>query len=105
MNHQSYAIASTPHDNDDLLMLDRHRAAGRDGSVCIPALGTAIWSLAYDVRTRTGTITMPASYCTSMDGAVRLFLRLDPEVAHVVTIAGGLIDTTYERVDGLWRVA
>ena len=77
-----------------------HERHGREGSVFVQGLGTCIWSLSYDARTRTGTSEMPEGYCTDMSGAVTLFTRIDPAVVRVITKAGGTVDTIYERVKG-----
>ena len=74
-----------------------HERQGREGSVFVEGLGTCIWSLSYDARTRTGTIEMPEGYCTDMSGAIGMFTRIDPTVVRVITRAGGQVDTTYER--------
>jgi hypothetical protein len=80
-----------------------HERHGREGSVFVQGLGTCIWSLSYDARTRTGTIEMPEGYCTDMSGAVTVFTRIDPAVVQVITKAGGVVDTTYQRVkDNTW---
>jgi hypothetical protein len=65
-------------------------------------LSTSVDSLAYDVRTRTGTVTMPPECCTDMAGAVALFRGIDPHVRRIVTIAGGQHDTTYVKRGRAW---
>ena len=66
-------------------------------AVWVRALQTSVLSLAYDFRSRTGTLYMPPDCCTDMSGAIALFKRIDPRVLRVVTMAGEREDTKYER--------
>jgi len=87
----------------DALLLPDHTRTGRDDSVFVAALGTCILSMAYDYRTRIGTIQMPDAYCTNMLGAITLFTQIDPDVRRIVTVAGSTVDTVYVRRGERWQ--
>jgi hypothetical protein len=59
-------------------------------------------SLSYDWTTRTGELRFPLGNCCDMDGAVRLFQSIDPEVRVIRTYAGARPETWYERIGGSW---
>lgn len=74
-----------------------------DGYIFDRGLQSGVERIEYSVRHRLGTIWMPKGSCTSMDGAIDLFKRIDPEVQSVITMAGLCEDTSYQKQrDGTW---
>jgi hypothetical protein len=61
-------------------------------------------SLAYDCITRVGVLRMAAGDCCDMQGCVRLFERIAPEVRAVHTFSGDVLDTCYRKRGGVWQV-
>jgi hypothetical protein len=62
--------------------------------------------LEYDFQRRAGKLFMGENSCTDMDGCIRLFKRIDPDVELIETIASPSSprrDTTYRRVAGKWK--
>lgn len=64
----------------------------------VPGLATTVQRLHYDWSTGAGGLFMPDGCCTDMQGAIRLFRKIDPNVRVIRTFAGPARDTTYERV-------
>lgn len=69
----------------------------------IPGLGSFVHSLAYSFEAKEGRLDMPPVSCCDMDGCIRLFHTIDPEVHRIETYSGGLPDTVYERDGRQWR--
>ncbi len=74
----------------------------RDASPFRPDLGTSVTRLAYDFRTRTGRLILPAWCCTDMSGCLRLFTAIDSNVLRIETVAGTVPDTCYTRGASGW---
>jgi hypothetical protein len=62
-------------------------------------------SVKYDSQRRTGRLYMPPGNCCDMQGCIRHFLGIDPDVRIIETFAGGVRDTCYERAADGWRVS
>lgn len=58
---------------------------------------TTVLSTSYDREKKTGVVRMQPRACTDMSGAIRYFLRIDPDVRIIRTIAGDELDTVYVR--------
>ena len=62
-----------------------------------------VTSLSYDFDKRTGRLNMaPAGSC-SMSGLTELFIAIDPNVERIVTFAGDLPDSMYQRGPEGWE--
>lgn len=59
----------------------------------------------YDFETRTGLLHLGVMCCTDMDGCIRLFQRIDPDVRAIYTFSASCEDTAYYRQNStdLWR--
>jgi len=64
---------------------------------------TPVCSLSYDFSSKVGILKLPQHCCTDMQGAIKLFQRIDRGVTCVITVAGDLRDTSYVVVDGEWE--
>lgn len=62
-----------------------------------PALQCWVERIEYDFRQRLGTVHMLDGSCTSMTGAIQLFLSIDAAVREIRTYAARLPDTDYIR--------
>ena len=51
----------------------------------------------YDFDTRRGILMMEEDSCTDMNGAIKLFQAIDPNVKAIDTFAGTRPDTSYRR--------
>ena len=76
-------------------------------SVCLEAvwleeLQCQAESLAYDLRSHTGHLYLPAMTCTDMSGCIALFQRIDPGVQAIQTWSGARLDTRYVRNGEQW---
>jgi hypothetical protein len=67
-------------------------------------LQTSVRRLDYDFETRCGVLHMGAICCTDMNGCIRLFQRIDPQVRTIYTFSVSIEDTAYYRKEGtdLW---
>src|SRR5215831_11102346 len=69
-------------------------------------LGTSVKSLDYSYTTHSGRLYMPAGCCCDMAGCIKLFSRIDPDVAFIQTFSGSEEDTAYARLPhGQWQAA
>lgn len=66
-------------------------------------LMTEVSSISYSPVERVGVVYMPKNCCTSFEGAINLFQRIDPKVELIVTVEGNKVDTIYFKMrDGKW---
>jgi hypothetical protein len=75
----------------------------RESAPYRPDTLTIVNAISYDFRTRIGRLAMPPRCCPDMDGCIRLFQRIDPDVARIETVAGAKPDTVYARGPHGWR--
>jgi hypothetical protein len=66
-------------------------------------LETEVDSLEYNFNTGVGRLYMPHRCCTDMDGCIRLFTAIDPNVKIIRTLSGLEWDTVYERHGDSWK--
>ena len=66
-------------------------------------LKTDVDGLEYNFNTGVGRLYMPRGCCTDMDGCVRLFTVIDPNVKMIRTLSGLEWDTVYERCGERWE--
>lgn len=59
-------------------------------------------ALVYDFRRRTGRLDMIAGNCCDYNGCIAIFEGIDPEVATIMTYAGGEPDTIYRKEGKEW---
>ena len=57
--------------------------------------GCAVESVKYDFEKGIGHVYMPIGNCTDMDGAIKFFKMIAPDVTHIVTWCNGELDTQY----------
>ena len=71
----------------------------------LPGLKCLVLCVDYNFQRRTGRLDMPPGNCCDMQGCIRHFLGIDPDVRIIETFAGGVRDTCYERAADGWRVS
>ncbi len=59
-------------------------------------------SLFYSFQLREGGLHMGVGQCCDMGGCIALFQNIDSDVQRIVTYAGGVKDTTYEKSRDTW---
>lgn len=76
-----------------------------DGTVFRDDVQCFVTTLAYDFKTRTGTLHLEEGSCTDMHGCIELFKRIDSSVVRIQSLAGGngRRDTEYRLEDGGWQ--
>ncbi|MGM4911453.1 hypothetical protein [Rhizobium sp. 768_B6_N1_8] len=57
----------------------------------------------YDFSKKVGVLLMDEGSCCDMQGCLNMFLRIDPEVKHIQTIAGSELDTSYTKYGNDWK--
>ena len=57
--------------------------------------GCAVTAVRYDFEKSTGHVHMPIGNCTDMNGTIKFFKAIDPNVVNIITWANGDLDTQY----------
>jgi hypothetical protein len=65
---------------------------------------TRVSTLHYDFNSKIGTLEIPRDFRTDMDGSIEVFTAIDPDVSHIVVLAGGQVDVEYVRSGSTWNV-
>jgi hypothetical protein len=64
--------------------------------------GCDVSRVLYDLDNETGHVYMPEGNCTDMSKTIKFFVNQIPQITHIVTWAGGNLDTQYVIHDGEW---
>ena len=59
--------------------------------------------LSYDFGSRAGIAEFAEDNCSDMDGAIKVFSAIDPEVINIQTYSGEKKDTLYRKIKGEWH--
>jgi hypothetical protein len=65
-------------------------------------LGCEVERLQYNFRSHAGVLSLPSGQCCDMDGCIKLFSGIDPEVVLIETFSGDKQDTTYSKFGPNW---
>lgn len=71
--------------------VDRHETFGCDVSKVL-----------YDLDNGNGHVYMPEGNSTDMDKTIKFFVAQIPSISHIITWAGGNLDTQYVIHKGEW---
>jgi hypothetical protein len=62
-------------------------------------------AIAYDMRSRTGTVHVPPGHCTDMSGTIRFFTQLDPRVSSISVVSESWPTLIYQRHGHVWTAS